>query len=187
MHLRRRILGLAILTGCLPHKAQLVIPAHAESDVLAAVIEHLRPRLADTILIVDSTIVYDVDRMGARAMGPHRRDSVPDGLRERLGQVSRRPQPSRLLPIRHPVRVLQWNVPGSHPRAADPSMSALLPRRLHVYRFTPVAFNADSTGAYIYYEFFCGSLCGGGEGLWLTRSRGDPHWRVRYVAPYWIS
>lgn len=126
-HMRavRSILGLAILTGCLPHNVEPIVPPQADADVFAAVFEHLRPRLADTILMLDSTIVYDVDRLGALAMGAH--------------------------------------------------------------RFTPVAFNADSTSAYLYYEFFCGSLCGGGQGLWLTRSHADRGWRVRYVAPYWIS
>jgi hypothetical protein len=55
-----------------------------------------------------------------------------------------------------------------------------------VLAITPVAFTDDSAQALVYYEVWCGDLCGGGYELWLVRE-SDGHWELRQEMAHWVS
>ncbi|MFL5574708.1 MAG: hypothetical protein ACJ79S_01860, partial [Gemmatimonadaceae bacterium] len=55
-----------------------------------------------------------------------------------------------------------------------------------VLAVTPIAFSDDSAQALVYYEVWCGDLCGGGYELWFVRGAAG-RWRLRQETTHWVS
>jgi hypothetical protein len=51
---------------------------------------------------------------------------------------------------------------------------------------SPVAFSADTSQAFVYYTYHCGSLCGHGVALWLIRKHGGD-WHIVKDILFWVS
>lgn len=145
----------------------------------------------DTILVVDSSIVFREPGYAARAHGSPPSDTIPSLLRRGLAEVSRKRMGTRSLGLPATLRVLSPGELGAifqrGPNEGWAEFRQRFPGPRAFYGFTPVAFNRDSTQAYLYYEYHCGGLCGGGDGVWLLRDRETRVWRLHRRVNYWIS
>jgi len=146
--------------------------------------------LPDTLLVAESTLVFRSVSTGA-ADPRVPLDTVPLGLRTRLAEVSLKRSASRALPLPLPIRIVTDSELRSifqrGPMDGWPEFYRRYPKQRSWYAFSPVAFSADRLQAYVYYEYNCGDVCGGGEGFWFVRSRNDSTWRVRLRVMYWVS
>jgi hypothetical protein len=82
-------------------------------------------------------------------------------------------------------------VRGTHkpngPRDGWAEFRRRFPAQRGFIRVTPVAYSSDSLDALVYYEFYCGSLCGGGVVVSLTRREPAKRWKPRVTLFIWES
>jgi hypothetical protein len=52
--------------------------------------------------------------------------------------------------------------------------------------FTPVFFTADGRRAVVYFEHYCGNVCGEGTMIWLTRTDAGG-WQIGGSRTFWVS
>lgn len=177
--------------GCAARPSAIAPRSALEATVYAAMISALRqPSWPDTLLLAESTLVFQAAHIPAS----NRRvpfDTVPAALRTKLAVVSRERRSSTTLPIIAPLRIVSdgelRTIFRGGPMDGWAEFYRRYPKQRAWYAFSPIAFSADSSQAYVYYEYHCGGLCGGGTGLWFIRARGDSIWSLRLRAPYWIS
>jgi hypothetical protein len=145
----------------------------------------------DTLLVAESTFVFrSAGNRAANRRVPF--DTVPFALRTRLAEISQTRSSSRTLALPLPVRTITAAELSAIFRGGPggdgwEEFYRRYPQYRAWYAFTPMAFNDDRSQAYVYYERYCGGLCGVGEGFWVVRSREDGMWRVRLRAMYWVS
>jgi hypothetical protein len=116
--------------------------------------------------------------------------SIPATLPTLLESVSAAKRSSTVLPLHRPVRILTsaelseiFERPG---RSGWQEFYRRYPRQRSYLRFTPVAFSADTLDALVYYEYYCGGLCGEGSAVWL-RGQSSGRWQVRKIVGFWVS
>lgn len=164
--------------------------APPEAAVYAAVLTKIyRGPPPDTVVARDSTLVFRVPTGGV----PEWRqefDSIPAPLTEALAAVSAKLVPTASLPLLNPVRTLSTDERRAlfreGPRAGWEEFRRRFPSARLYFALTPVAFSADSAQALVYYDYHCGSLCGGGNAVWLTREPVG-EWVVRKTVMFWVS
>jgi hypothetical protein len=144
----------------------------------------------DTLVVEDSTLRYNPPNPPSLSPRPQG-DSVPAELFLRLQQVSQIVRPTATLPITRPARLITAGdlkeIFSTGPNPGWGEFKRRYPGHSGWLRFTPVAFTADSLNAMVYYEYHCGSLCGGGNAVWMVRSPNARAWRIHRVMTLWIS
>lgn len=157
------------------------VPPHEipspEREIYAVVVAYaFEGGQPDTLLLVSESPAYHA--LPADNFLRHGKAMVPPPLPARLSALSAG---------RAPVDVEAFPAP-MHPLLTE-SVHRLAEARLggtKVLAVTPVAFTDDSTQALVYYEVWCGRLCGGGYELWLVHGY-DGRWHVRQEMAHWVS
>lgn len=186
---------MAILTACV---GQATTPAPTppgtiaspESGVYAALVDAIHERRApDTLLLGDSTLAFRVSRDAVPSWRAEF-DSIPATLATLLETVSAAKRSSAALPMPRPVRIVTSaelsEIFESRGRGGWQEFYRRYPRQRSYLRFTPVAFSADTLDALVYYEYYCGGLCGWGSAVWLRR-QSNGRWQVQKTVGFWIS
>lgn len=149
----------------------------AEREIYSIVVGHAfeggRP---DTLLLVSESPAYS--DLPAENFLRHDKAVVPPPLPARLSALSTDHAPVHEEAFPAPVRPLSSE---SARRLAEARLGGT-----KVLAVTPVAFTDDSTQALVYYEVWCGRLCGGGYELWFVRGH-DGRWRIRHEMTHWVS
>jgi len=138
--------------------------------VAAAYQDRVRP---DTIVVQDSTPRFDTTAMvlpGEQRIGPA-------NLRTKLMAASEHKASTRSLALPFPVERM------AERDAKDRAQSAL--GGLYIFAFTPVVYSPDRRQAFLYYEVWCGGLCGWGAEALLRRASDG--WVIEKQADHWES
>jgi hypothetical protein len=186
---------LASATGCArQHRSPLAGPGTSTTAAVytAVLSSMLTRRQSDTILVHDSTAVFAPPRPAPASPWRARFDSLPPALVAALASASRPARPTSTLELPRPIRI----VTGSELREIfarrreglwlDSAWMELFRRYPHqrsILSLSPVVFNADSTGAMVYYTYSCGAECGGSNVMWLSHGGGAGSWHVRADVP----
>ena len=149
----------------------------AEREIYAVVVAHAfeggRP---DTLLLVSESPAYR--DLPADNFLRHGKAVVPSPLPGRLSVLSAGGAPVDVESFPAPARAL--------PTESARSLAAARLGGTKAIAVTPVAFTDDSTQALVYYEVWCGRVCGGGYELWLVRGH-DGHLCLRQEMTHWVS
>jgi hypothetical protein len=161
-------------------EASPVLPARipsAEREIYALVVAHVFQRgPSDTLLVVDESPAYhDLPAHNFLRRG---KDIVPPPLPARLSALSAGGTPVLAKAFPPPARTL--------PAARARRLAAERLGGTGILAVTPIAFTDDSAQALVYYEVWCGSLCGGGYEVWLVRGP-DGRWVQRQEMTHWVS
>lgn len=190
MRFRYAMLALVVACGPTAGPASVAPRVAPERAVYAALIDSVYTRpVRDTLLLGDSTIGFRAPSGGILTWRTQF-DSIPRALPLALDEVSRVTRASATLPLSRPVRIItdaeRREIFARGIEVGWVEFYRRYPRQRRYLRFSPVAFSSDSLDAMVYYEYYCGGLCGGGNAVWLTR-RDDHTWRVRKVVGLWVS
>ena len=143
----------------------------------------------DTILIGDSSVVFSLPTAETVPQWRAQFDSFPSGLVAELARRSAIPLPSSRLALPPSARTITSAELAEIFSSAGGRWTEFYrryPRQRVWIRLSPVVFNQDSTQAVLYREYYCGSLCGSGDLMWLDR-RNDSTWHVRKSLNHWVS
>jgi hypothetical protein len=186
---------MAILMACVgrattPAPASPDTTASPELGVYTALVDAIHPRgVPDTLLLADSTLAFHVSRDAVPSWRAEF-DSIPAALSTLLETISAAKRSSTVLPLPRPVRILTSaeldEIFETRGRDGWDEFYRRYPRQRSYLRFTPVAFSADTLDALVYYEQYCGSLCGEGTAVWLRR-QSTGRWRVQKSVNFWIA
>jgi hypothetical protein len=149
----------------------------AESEIYAILVAHaLSGGRTDTLFLAAESPAYQ--------------ELPADSFLRRGKEVVPRPLPARLSVLSVAGAAVSVEVFPAPARAMSAAHAQQLAAERHggmkVLAVTPIAFDDDSTQALVYYETWCGSLCGGGYELWLVRGP-DERWRLRQEMIHWMS
>lgn len=163
---------------------------NGEKAVYTALVDAIHARaVPDTLLLEDSTLAFRVPRDAVPSWRAEF-DSIPATLPTLLETVSTAKRSSTVLPLPRPVRIVTSTELGeifeSRGRGGWQEFYRRYPRHRSYLRFTPVAFSADTLDALVYYEYYCGGLCGGGNVVWFRR-QSNGRWQVQKIVAFWIS
>ena len=107
-------------------------------------------------------------------------------------QTLRLPAPTHVLSARELTEIFSGNppeIPGVRELRVDRNWNEFYrryPRAKGYQAFSPIGYSSNGSEALFYHEHSCGSLCGAGTVVWVTRdSNGD--WKVRKTINLWIS
>jgi hypothetical protein len=185
------VVSLLCVVGCGKARVESRKPfISASQQVYAAVFDSLyKQPESDTVLIAASTIKFRVPT-NARATWQQQFDSIPPDLARQLEVASQNQQPSTALALPRPIRVLSGSeileIFKSGTGEGWTEFYRRYPRQRKSLRLTPVVFTSDSLDALVYYEYYCGSLCAGGDAVWLKRDKTQ-RWKIRKVVGFWVS
>jgi hypothetical protein len=180
------------LAACMRGAQTARLPASAgEVAAVYAVVLHeiYRGSLPDTVVATDSTLLLRAPSGGVPWWG-QRFDSIPSELPASLVAASAPRIATATLPLPRPVRVLSAaeirSLFREGPHAGWEQFHRRFPDARLYLALSPVAFGADNSQALVYYEYYCGGLCGAGNAVWLTREPTGM-WVVRKTIGFWVS
>jgi hypothetical protein len=159
------VLMVAVVVGCsrrIPRDDAGVYGA----VVASAYQDRARP---DTIVVADSTVSFDA----TAAIGE--RTAAPAGMRTELAEASTKHALIRALSFPFPVQFMSERDAKVRARTALGG--------LQIFAFTPVVYSPDRRQAFLYYEVWCGDLCGWGAEALLEGSAG--HWVIKKQVAHW--
>lgn len=127
----------------------------------------------DTLYVAERTAVFHAP--SSITEGQFRRDyeGLPSTLLAALARASSAAQPSRTLNLPLPARVL-----------TSEELEAKTVRSY--FAFSPIVYSADGREALFWAEWYCGSLCAGGEAVSVARD-AQGRWQFRRKVLFWIS
>lgn len=208
-HLAVCHLGIAVLSGllaaCGSNGVKSVDPQ--DSKVYAAYFDRRGLPRSETLYVAKSTLVFDA--LGTREPDPDhsqmlvllKREGVRTELaaslsqaskQQRLAQALRLPAPTHVLSAEELTEIFSGNPPET------PGVTQLLvdrnwkefyrryPRAKGYEAFSPIGYSMNGSEALFYHEHSCGSLCGAGTVVWVTRD-SNGNWKVRKTINLWIS
>jgi len=193
-----RHLGIGVLcgflAGCGPNQVKSAEPPDAM--VYAAFFaEGPRPRL-DTLYLAESTLVFDAlgtrepDPEHSQMLGLLKREGVSTELASSLSQASAQKRVTHALRLPAPAHILPAvelrEIPSRDPREYWNEFYRRYPRARGYQAFSPIGYSTDGSDALFYYEHYCGSLCGSGKLVWVSRGPNG-QWKLRKTVELWIS
>ena len=181
-----------LLAACGSNGVKSVDPPDAK--VYAAFFDRLALPRPETLYVAESTLVLDAlgtnepDPEHSQMLGLLKREGVPRELAARLSQASAGKRLTQAISLPARTHVLSaaelteifsvdrnWNeFYGRYPRAKG------------YHAFSPIGYSNSGSEALFYHEHSCGSLCGAGTVVWVTRD-SNGHWKVRKTINLWIS
>ena len=201
--------GIAVLSGllaaCGPNGVKSVDPPDAK--VYAAFFDRRALPRPETLYVAESTLVFDAlgthepDPEHSEMLGLLKREGVPRELAASLSQASGRQRPTQALRLPAPTHVLSAaelteifsgnppEIPGVRELRVDRNWNEFYrryPRAKGYQAFSPIGYSSNGSEALFYHERSCGSLCGAGTVVWVTRD-SNGHWKVRKNINLWIS
>jgi hypothetical protein len=179
------------LTACGPSTGERAASEEGERGALAAFLHATvggSPR--DTVLLLDSALVYELPGPESVPEWRAQFDSIPAELTRKLAAAS---TPRRLVARTHfprPLRTLSERdlaeLFAADGRDGWQRFAERYPRHRSFLSMSPIVLSDDGRSALLYYEVHCGSLCGSGNLLWLMRT-DDGQWQVKRSLLHWIS
>ena len=99
-------------------------------------------------------------------------------------QAEQRLDSALVLPIRH-IFVSNEELDQMHRGRGWEEFRARYPDSGGFIGFSRIGFNAERSQALVYFEHWCGNLCG--SGLYILLTKDNDEWKVRHIHRAWIS
>lgn len=156
----------------------------------AFVATNVTGRQTDTLYVTERTAVFHTSSLITREDFRRRNERFPSGLAGALEAASSPPQPIETLSLPYPIHVVSSKelsaMFANGPNKGWEEFHRRYPHAHSYFAFSPVVYSPNGSDALFWYEWYCGSLCAGGEAVWVSR---DPQgrWQFRQKVLFWIS
>jgi hypothetical protein len=147
-------------------------------------------RQTDTLYVAEQTAVFHTSSLITREEFRRRYEGFPSALAGPLEEASTPARPIESLSLPYPIQVVSSKelnaMFGNDPNKGWEEFHRRYPRARSYFAFSPVVYSPNGSDALFWYEWYCGSLCAGGEAVWVSR---DPQgrWQFRQKVLFWIS
>jgi len=201
--------GIALLGGLLAACGSngVITVDPQDSKVYAAYFDQRALPRSETLYVAKSTLVFDA--LGTGEPDPEhsqmfvllKREGDPTELaaslsqaskHQRLAQALRLPAPTHVLSAAELTEIFSANppeIPGVRQLRVDRNWNEFY-RRYPLAKgyeaFSPIGYSSNGSEALFYHEHSCGSLCGDGTVVWVTRD-SNGNWKVRKTINLWMS
>lgn len=144
----------------------------------------------DTLYVAERTAVFHTSSSKTQDQFRKEYESLPSALLGPLEAASSQVQPSRTLSLPYPIHVVSSKelnaIFGNNTEKGWAEFHRRYPNAGTYFAFSPIVYSADATDAVFWVEWYCGSLCAGGEAVWVARD-SQRRWQFRRKVLFWIS
>jgi hypothetical protein len=144
----------------------------------------------DTLYVAERTAVFHTSSLITREDFRRRYDGFPSALAGPLEAASSPPRPTETLSLPYPIHVVSSKelnaLFGNDPQKGWEGFHRRYPRARSYFAFSPIVYSTNGADALFWYEWYCGSLCAGGEAVWVSRD-SQGRWQFRQKVLFWIS
>ena len=144
----------------------------------------------DTLYVAERTAVFHAPTSITQGQFSREYEGLPSTLLVPLERASSLARPSQTLNLPYPIRVISSEELKAT-FAKDPTKGWVefhhrYPNVRSYFAFSPIVYSADGADALFWAEWYCGSLCAGGEAVWVARD-AQGRWQFLRKVLFWIS
>jgi hypothetical protein len=147
-------------------------------------------RQTDTLYVAERTAVFHTSSLITREEFRRRYEGFPSALSGPLEAASSPARRVETLSLPYPIHVVSSKdlnaMFGNDPNKGWEEFHRRYPRARSYFAFSPVVYSTNGSDALFWYEWYCGSLCAGGEVVWVSRD-SQGRWQFRQKVLFWIS